>query len=117
MLLPAGARLDDGLLEVMYAIDLPLDKVCGRDLAIQPCAVCSLRSPHCSAAIASKGCMQILTISAVIVQVAALAHALSSGSNPLSLRGHLHSMQVPWLEVHCPDGLQVRDISAVVYTI
>ncbi|CAL8472150.1 g11692 [Coccomyxa elongata] len=59
-----GASLNDGLLEVLYAMDLTSE------------------------------------------QAALLAQGLATGSQPAALQQEMHSMHVPWLEVHAPGGLQ-----------
>lgn len=41
-------------------------------------------------------------------QAAQLAQGLATGSQSAALQQEMHSMHVPWLEVHAPGGLQVR---------
>ena len=44
-------------------------------------------------------------------QATLLTQGLATGSQSGALQQELHSMHVPWLEVHAPGGLQVRSHS------
>ena len=47
------------------------------------------------------------TVRQCCVQVALMGQGVAMGTMPSGARAQLQSVQVPWLEVHAPGGLQV----------